>query len=154
MSYKSITSAAAWSTVQERIEEDPHFALSLAKAHVNGHEEIEDRNADGALFDDDLAISGNDLAAALNSELTTDEIEFDDGDIVFRTGLDDDLTDNDAEGDTDSNPDSDADAEMSDANHGAATSDSELMIWRTVESEGEWPIDEREYFNVKDYQGR
>lgn len=134
----------AWSTVQECIEEDPQFVLSLAKAHVNGCEDIEDGNADGPVFEDDLAVSGNDLAAALNFGRTTNEIEFNDSDIVFRASLDNELTDNDTEGDTDSNPDSDADEEMNDM--------SNVVIWLTAGSE--WPADKREYFDLSFPDGR
>lgn len=98
-------SEAANSTMLERLEEDPKFTLSLSEPHVSSHEAEEDAQVDGNNFDDNNAISADLLARSLHSTdtgLFSNKIMRDgDGNITYCSGLDDNLTDNDAEGETD-----------------------------------------------------
>lgn len=107
------------STVAERLEEDPQFALSVSVPHVEGHEEHEDLTVDSPIFDDDVALS----ATALIKELSMSSVQAaapgnddeavlsfnPDGDLEFHGGFDDQLTDDDADGETDLEPEQDDD---------------------------------------------
>jgi hypothetical protein len=112
LSYECIISEAARYTLQERLDEDSKFALSISDPHVGTFATDEDQSVDGPDFDDDLALSANELARGLTKGTPADYSAegavpgFDeDGNFVFHGGLDDELTDDDAEGDTDPEPD-------------------------------------------------
>lgn len=125
LSYDCITSEAAKCTLWERLEEDTQFALLVSIPHV-------DKNIENAVpedskdiyddFVDDSVLSADQLASALglletsanNIQDGSHRLEKDDeGNIILAGGLDDELTDADAEGDTDleSEP-QDADSEV------------------------------------------
>lgn len=95
------------------MDEDPQFALSISDPHV-GLSAADEDSLDCPVFDNDLALSADalsqGLAAGDNFEQSTtgEGPNFDDrGDFVISGGLDDELTDDDAEGETD--PELDAD---------------------------------------------
>ena len=125
LSYECITSEAAKCTLREHLEEDARFALSVSIPHID--EKIQDGVPEDSEntyddFVDDSALSADQLASALGLlETSTNKIqdescrpeEDDEGNIILAGGLDDELTDADAEGDTDleSEP-QDADSEV------------------------------------------
>jgi hypothetical protein len=107
------------STVAERLGEDPQFSLSISVPHVEGHEEHEDLAVDGPIYDDDLALSATTLIEGLETSvvqgvsLENDQeaiLSFNaNGDLEFHGGFDDQLTDDDADGETDPEPEHDSD---------------------------------------------
>jgi hypothetical protein len=106
-------SAEAHSTMLERLEDDPTFVLSLSEPPVGDYATEEDARVDGDVFEDDLAIPAASLAKYISgsqddADASCSNVTMDDeGNIEIRSGLDDELTDNDAEGETD--PDFDMD---------------------------------------------
>jgi hypothetical protein len=98
--------------LQERLDEDPQFALSISQPHIDGLEDKEDNFVDGSIFDNDLAISADDLVDGLTGNTSADKSQIDDpeslvmgfdedNNFIIHGGLDDKLTDTDTEGETD-----------------------------------------------------
>jgi hypothetical protein len=73
LSYQCITSERARYTLQERLDEDLQFALSISQPHVDGFEEEEDDIVDGSIFEDDLAISADALIDGLAGNTSADK---------------------------------------------------------------------------------
>jgi hypothetical protein len=117
LSYECITSEAARYALQERLDEDPQFTLSISDPQVGSSAADEDTLVDGPIFDDDLALPAEALSRGLATDdglqpaqdNSTDGVPgFDDeGNFVIHGGLDDDLTDDDADGETDPEPEFD-----------------------------------------------
>jgi hypothetical protein len=118
LSYECLTSEIAKCTLQETLDEDPQFGLSISQPHVDGHDTDEDEFVDGQIFEDDLAIPADTLVNSLKPDNDRDmdippDISLnEDGDLVIHSRLDDELTDADADGETDPKLDQDSDVEM------------------------------------------
>ena len=106
--------------MREQLDEDPQFALSISQPHIDGLEAEEDNFMDGSIFDDDLAISTDDLVDGLTGNTSTDKSQVDDpeshvmgfdedNNFIIHGGPDDELTDTDAEGEPDPEFDQDMD---------------------------------------------
>jgi len=96
--------------MREHLKEDAQFTISVSVPHVTGYEDDEDSELvlDGPIYDDDLALSpavlldGLNIAHEASSGGDEHVLSYDaHGDLEFRGGLDDELADADADGETD-----------------------------------------------------
>jgi len=113
LSWESITSEAARSTLRERLEDDSEFALSMATSWEDCHNTVdseempEDDICIDWEFDDDLAMDPQSLAVVLGLAQNSSEsdtrlgdsspkvtvVEYDEGAFELRGGVDNELTD-------------------------------------------------------------
>jgi hypothetical protein len=129
LSYECITSEAAKYTLRERLEEDPHFALSVSIPHIDKDMDSIPEDSENT-YDhcvDDPALSADQLARTLGLLGSSDNIaqesgyrfeKDNEGNVILLGGIDDELTDADAEGETDpeeGGPDSDLNSQASQA---------------------------------------
>jgi hypothetical protein len=98
--------------MRERLEDDVTFAIKVSKPRGNDKQDEENQ------YEDDLAVPPEVLAKSLAQVNVTDDftdaiVAMDDnGNCVLRGGVDEELTDADADGETDSDVDMATDSEI------------------------------------------
>jgi hypothetical protein len=98
--------------MRERLEDDVTFAINVSEPRGN------DEHDEGNQHEDDLAVPPEVLAKSLAQVDVTDDFTGatvamdDDGNCVLRGGVDEELTDADADGETDSDADMASDSEV------------------------------------------